>query len=71
MGGMLSKVIAIDFGIQWSAFALAAALKTERFYDFVGSSTFGILALYTLSNSKKFTRQIIISMMQLIWVGNN
>ncbi|EFX88076.1 hypothetical protein DAPPUDRAFT_305518 [Daphnia pulex] len=35
---------AIDFGIQWSLWGLASWLKTEKFYDLAGSSTFALLA---------------------------
>lgn len=37
-----------DVGIQWACFAVAAALKTDRFYDLAGSSTFLYLAIQTL-----------------------
>ncbi len=36
MGNFLAKSAAIDFGIQWSLFAVAAAAKTEKFYDLAG-----------------------------------
>ena len=67
MGGTLSKVALINWGIQWSAFVLAAALHTETFYDFTGASTFTILAYYTFSKSKQFPRQIAVTTMNLIW----
>lgn len=36
MGSTLVKCAATDVGIQWAAWALAAALKTEKFYDLAG-----------------------------------
>ncbi len=36
MGNVLMKSAALDFGIQWVGFAVAAALKTEKFYDLAG-----------------------------------
>ncbi|XP_054655150.1 uncharacterized protein si:ch211-210c8.6 isoform X2 [Dunckerocampus dactyliophorus] len=44
MGSTLGKCAAADFGIQWVGWALAAALKTEKFYDLAGSGTFILLA---------------------------
>lgn len=38
MGSPLTKAAAVDFGIQWSCWAVAAALKTEKFYDLAGKS---------------------------------
>ena len=31
------KVLAVDMGIQWVAWGVSAALKTERFYDLTGN----------------------------------
>ena len=36
MGSNLAKSALLDFGIQWGCFIVAAALKTEKFYDLVG-----------------------------------
>ncbi|TNM86773.1 uncharacterized protein si:ch211-210c8.6 [Takifugu flavidus] len=44
MGSTLLKCAATDVGIQWAGWALAAALKTEKFYDLAGSGTFILLA---------------------------
>uniref|UniRef100_W5LB77 Si:ch211-210c8.6 n=1 Tax=Astyanax mexicanus TaxID=7994 RepID=W5LB77_ASTMX len=44
MGAVLLKCAAADLGVQWVGWALAAALKTERFYDLAGSGTFILLA---------------------------
>ena len=32
----LVKAVALDFGIQWACWAVAASLKTEKFYDLAG-----------------------------------
>lgn len=32
----LVKAAAVDFGIQWACWAVAATLKTEKFYDLAG-----------------------------------
>ena len=37
MGNSLAKAAAVDFGVQWCCWVLAAALKTEKFYDLTGS----------------------------------
>lgn len=36
MGSTVVKCAAADVGIQWVGWALAAALKTEKFYDLAG-----------------------------------
>lgn len=36
MGSTLVKCAATDVGVQWAGWALAAALKTEKFYDLAG-----------------------------------
>jgi len=52
LAGMQSQGLfasfALDFGIQWAAWAVAALLKTETFYDAIGSVTFLTLALRSL-----------------------
>ncbi|KAI2649580.1 Sulfate adenylyltransferase subunit 1 [Labeo rohita] len=44
MGSTLAKCAATDLAIQWVGWALASALKTEKFYDLAGSGTFIMLA---------------------------
>ncbi|TRY86648.1 hypothetical protein DNTS_005001 [Danionella cerebrum] len=44
MGSTLAKCAAADLAIQWVGWALASALKTEKFYDLAGSGTFILLA---------------------------
>ncbi|KAG5179054.1 hypothetical protein JKP88DRAFT_264392 [Tribonema minus] len=40
----LNKPVALGLGIQWLVYLPSLALKTERFYDLTGSSTFILLA---------------------------
>ena len=42
---VLKKALILDFGIQGAGFLIAAALKTEKFYDLAGAGT-GLLLLY-------------------------
>lgn len=37
MGSVLAKCAITDLGIQWAGWALAAAFKTEKFYDLAGN----------------------------------
>ena len=37
MGNSIAKSAAIDFGLQWACWAVAATLKTEKFYDLAGN----------------------------------
>lgn len=39
MGGVLVKCAAVDLGIQWTGWALAAAFRTEKFYDLAGNNS--------------------------------
>ena len=59
MGNTLAKAAFIDMGLQWALFLIAAYIKTEKFYDLAGSSTFILLAVQSLlSNRKLFPRQV-------------
>merc|ERR1712004_50407 len=70
MGSILTKSAALDFGIQWGLFAIAAALKTEKFYDLAGSSTFLLLAYQSLQWGHTFyTRQKIQTGAVAIWAS--
>lgn len=37
MGSTLVKCAVTDLGIQWAGWAVAAAFKTEKFYDLAGN----------------------------------
>ncbi|XP_064614376.1 uncharacterized protein LOC135478042 [Liolophura sinensis] len=68
MGSSFSKAAALDFGIQWGCWVVAAALKTEKFYDLAGSSTFFLLAYQTLQWSRtQHLRQKVQSGMVMTW----
>lgn len=45
MGNNIGKAAVIDFGIQWSLWAIASALKTEKFYDLAGNTSILCLLL--------------------------
>lgn len=38
MEGVLVRCAAADLGVQWFGWALAAALRTEKFYDLAGNT---------------------------------
>lgn len=68
MGNPLSKAAAVDFGIQWTCWAVAAALKTEKFYDLAGSGTFLFLALQSLKWGGRYhLRQKVNTGMVALW----
>ncbi|XP_005098593.1 delta(14)-sterol reductase [Aplysia californica] len=68
MGNSLAKSVAIDFGIQWACWVVAAVLKTEKFYDLAGSSTFVLLTVLTfLGIQSPSTRQKVNSGMVIAW----
>jgi hypothetical protein len=45
---LLLVCVLVDFAVQIAAGAVAIALKTEKFYDLVGSSTFITLVLISV-----------------------
>ena len=68
MGNVLTRSLAIDFSIQWLLFLIAAYLRTEKFYDLAGTSTFTILALQSLlTASRFFPRQVIQTCLVSTW----
>ncbi|XP_064647603.1 uncharacterized protein LOC135500230 [Lineus longissimus] len=68
MGNLLVRTAAVDFGIQWVLWVVAAALKTEKFYDLAGSGTFLLLAYQALQwGGTRFPRQSIQSDMVMVW----
>ncbi|KAH3719620.1 hypothetical protein DPMN_062471 [Dreissena polymorpha] len=70
MGNTFAKAAAIDFGIQWSLWAIASLLKTEKFYDLAGSGTFLFLAYQTLQwGQTYFTRQKVTTGMVMTWAA--
>ncbi|XP_028397533.1 uncharacterized protein LOC114521328 [Dendronephthya gigantea] len=70
MGTNYAKAAIIDMGIQWTLCAIATLLKTEKFYDLAGSSTFIYLVWQMLSWSGRFhSRQIIQSSCITLWAA--
>ncbi|ELT87489.1 hypothetical protein CAPTEDRAFT_113160 [Capitella teleta] len=68
MGNILVKSAVLDVGIQWALFVVAAALKTEKFYDLAGSSTFLLLAIQSLRwGNGFFLRQRVQTGMVVTW----
>ncbi|XP_030051319.1 uncharacterized protein C594.04c [Microcaecilia unicolor] len=64
----LAQGAALDFALQWSLWALAALLKTERFYDLAGNVTFLLLAHLTLRWGRtKYLRQQIQTGLVTLW----
>ncbi|KAK7493212.1 hypothetical protein BaRGS_00015549 [Batillaria attramentaria] len=70
MGNSLAKAAAVDVGIQWCCWVLAAALKTEKFYDLAGSGTFFALAYQSLRWGGTYhTRQKVQTGMVMTWAA--
>lgn len=70
MGNSIATASAVDFGIQWAAWAVSAAFQTERFYDLTGSLTYITLTLMSLQSNKSYhTRQSVNSGMALTWAA--
>lgn len=68
MGNVLIKAAATDFLLQWGLFLIAAYLRTEKFYDLAGSSTFILLTVQSLIGTGRFfTRQVIQSSLVCTW----
>jgi len=66
----LAKTAALDFGIQWGCWAVAALLKTEKFYDLAGSGTFFLLAYQSLKWGKTYyTRQKVQTGLVMTWAA--
>ena len=68
MGNVFTKSLLINFSIQWLLFLIAAYLRTEKFYDLAGTSTFIVLALQSLlTASRFFPRQVIQTCLVSTW----
>jgi len=68
MAQTLLGTLVVDMGIQWFGWALAALLKTEKFYDLFGSLTFIALSLQSLLSNESFaSRQVILTSMVICW----
>ena len=70
MGNFVSRAAVVDFALQWGLFLIANYLKTEKFYDLAGSSTFVLLIVQSLVNGGKFfPRQVIQSGLVCTWAA--
>eukprot|EP00941_MAST-03F_sp_MAST-3F-sp1_P004861 g4861.t1 len=71
MGAAWGTLLAIDFGLQWACFIVAAMLQTEIFYDISGSLTHIALVLTSLLHNHPLeetdTRQRVLTGMVLAW----
>lgn len=68
MGNTYGKIAVVDFGIQWACWAVAALLKTEKFFDLTGSATFLLLTYLSLKLGGTFyPRQKIQSSLIAAW----
>jgi len=68
VGHGLVGAAVVDFGIQFVGWAIAAALKTEKFYDLFGSLTFITLAVGTLIDAGNYApRQVGLTAMVVAW----
>ncbi|MEW5302236.1 MAG: hypothetical protein WDW36_005038 [Sanguina aurantia] len=66
--GLLGWLLA-DLAINWAGWGVAAYLKTELFYDLLGTSSFAVLAFGSLAvGGAGSARQILISCMVGAWV---
>jgi len=58
----------VDFGIQIVGWALAVTLKSEKFYDLLGSVAYLAVALGSLSyGGFYYTRQLVMTTMVCVW----
>lgn len=65
-----AKAAILDLGIQWILCAISTILKTEKFYDLAGSSTFIYLIWQVLSWSGQYNnRQVIQSSCITAWAA--
>ncbi|KAF8062669.1 hypothetical protein HT031_003998 [Scenedesmus sp. PABB004] len=65
--GMLSWLI-IDVAIQWGGWAVSALLKTEKFYDLLGTGSFAALAVGSLLTAQsQHARKIVATVFVAAW----
>jgi steroid 5-alpha reductase family enzyme len=58
----------VDFGIQIAGWALAVALKSEKFYDLLGTVAYLAVALGSLAyGGFYYTRQVVMTTMVCVW----
>ncbi|KAA0185819.1 hypothetical protein HAZT_HAZT008884, partial [Hyalella azteca] len=68
MPSTLPSLALIDFGMQWIGWAIAVLLRTEKFYDLTGSSTFIlVICLCYRWHSHGHPRHVVQTSAILIW----
>ena len=71
-GAMQSSMLGaalVDFGIQLVGWAAAATLRTEKFYDILGSAAFATTAALTLGTSAMMPRLKLASALAMAWTA--
>lgn len=63
----LSTIAWISFAVQWIVFIHAGWNRTEMFFDLTGSITYFSLSVYSFLNARNDFRQMILSIMVVIW----
>jgi len=67
-GTTLVGTLILDFAINWAAWAVAALLQTEVFYDAVGTLSYTAVSLSALINAGHYhPRQVGVVAMILAW----
>ncbi|TNE86980.1 MAG: DUF1295 domain-containing protein [Deltaproteobacteria bacterium] len=67
-GGLFYGLVAVAFGVQWLAFVPAYTLRTERFYDLVGSLTYVLLVTTAVLASPEVSlRGGLLAGATLVW----
>lgn len=66
--GVVPRLAAVDFGVQWVLCVAAIVLKTEKFYDLAGSSTFLLLAYLNYRwTGRSHPRQVVQTGCVCVW----
>jgi steroid 5-alpha reductase family enzyme len=68
-GGLGMTVAALALGLNLLAFVPAAALRTERFYDLVGSLTFTAIVFYVVNAGSGSERVFQVGCAILLWAA--
>mmetsp|Transcript_14605 Transcript_14605/g.50201 ORF Transcript_14605/g.50201 Transcript_14605/m.50201 type:complete len:316 (+) Transcript_14605:38-985(+) len=68
MESTMLGALVVDLAINWTGWAFASALKTEKFYDLLGSVSFVTLAVGSLCNADTYLpRQVAATCMVGCW----
>lgn len=68
MIGQLGLLLAVAVGVQWLAFPVALALRTERFYDLTGSVTYLLLVGLAIGGTADLsTRGVLLAACVVVW----